>query len=101
MVQAGTGVFQVGSRIAVLVKPGDEFASLEVTPEKGTEGGRSASAGKGKVDVSATNATWPKGESQNGDGLAYLGRINETYLNELEGRIHKLGKLDLTNIKIA
>jgi len=98
MVQAGTGVFQVGSRIAVLVKPGDEFASLEVTPEKGTEGGRSASARKGKV---ATNATWPKGELQNGDVLDYLGRINETCLNELEGRIHKLGKLDLTIIKIA
>ena len=53
-----------------------------------------------EADVSAINATGPKGLLLNGDVLAYLGKINETYLKELEGRIHELGKLDLTNIKV-
>ncbi|RPB04827.1 hypothetical protein L873DRAFT_1798646 [Choiromyces venosus 120613-1] len=52
-------------------------------------------------DVSAISATGPKGRLLKGDVLAYLGRINKTYPKELEGRIHKLGKLDLSNIKIA
>ncbi|KAG0643916.1 hypothetical protein HOY80DRAFT_1133470 [Tuber brumale] len=52
-------------------------------------------------DVSAITATGPKGRLLKGDILAYLGRANKAYLKELEGRIHKLEKLDLSNIKIA
>lgn len=57
-----------------------------------------------KLDVCAINATGPKGLLLKEEVLAYLGRINEACLKELEGRIHKLEKLDLshlTNMKIA
>ncbi|KAG0138649.1 hypothetical protein HOY82DRAFT_475914 [Tuber indicum] len=52
-------------------------------------------------DVSAIASTGPKGRLLKGDILAYLGRANKSYLKDLEGRIHKLEKLDLSNIKIA
>ncbi|PWW77079.1 hypothetical protein C7212DRAFT_278388 [Tuber magnatum] len=52
-------------------------------------------------DVSAITTTGPKGRLLKGDILAYLGRISKAHLRELEGRIHKLEKLDLSNIKIA
>ncbi|PUU72864.1 hypothetical protein B9Z19DRAFT_1007556 [Tuber borchii] len=57
--------------------------------------------GISELDVSAINATGPKGRLLKGDVLAYLGIINEAYTKELEGRIHQLEKLDLSNIKIA
>jgi len=50
MVQAGTRVFQVGFRIAVLAEPGGDLASLGVPQEQGTEGGSSTLAKKEKVD---------------------------------------------------
>ena len=57
--------------------------------------------GISELDVSAINGTGPKGRLLKGDVLVYLGIINEAYTKELEGRIHKLEKLDLSNIKIA
>ena len=57
--------------------------------------------GISELNVSAINATGPKGRLLKGDVLAYLGIINEAHIKELEGRIHKLEKLDLSNIKIA
>lgn len=33
--------------------------------------------------------------------LAFLGKIQKSWPKELEGRIHKSGKLDLSNIKAA
>ncbi|CUS12239.1 unnamed protein product [Tuber aestivum] len=52
-------------------------------------------------DASAITTTGPKGRLLKGDILAHLGRINKAHPRELEERIHKLQKLDLSNIKIA
>ncbi|KAL7268873.1 pyridoxine biosynthesis protein [Rhizina undulata] len=57
--------------------------------------------GISKEDASKIPATGPKGRLLKGDVLAYLGRIEKAYPKELEGRIDKLGKLDLSNIKVA
>lgn len=54
-----------------------------------------------KDDVSQIAVTGPKGRLLKGDVLAYLGRIDKSWPKELESRIEKGEKLDLSNIKIA
>lgn len=54
-----------------------------------------------KDDISRIPATGPKGRLLKGDVLAFLGKIQKSWPKELEGRIHKSGKLDLSNIKAA
>ncbi|KAF8539551.1 hypothetical protein BDD12DRAFT_837685 [Trichophaea hybrida] len=45
--------------------------------------------------------TGPKGRLLKGDILAHLGKINKSAPGDLEARIKKMSKLDLSNIKIA
>lgn len=45
-------------------------------------------------------STGPKGRLLKGDVLAYIGDISSSYPKELERRVEKLEKLDLSNIKI-
>lgn len=57
--------------------------------------------GIAKDDISRIAGTGPKGRLLKGDVLAFLGQIEKSWPKELESRIHKGGKLDLSNIKIA
>lgn len=54
-----------------------------------------------KDDISRISTTGPKGRLLKGDVLAFLGKIEKSWPKELESRIHKGEKLDLSNIKIA
>ncbi|SLM34415.1 Single hybrid motif [Lasallia pustulata] len=46
-------------------------------------------------------ASGPKGRLLKGDVLAYLGSIKSSYSSDQSARIAKLGRLDLSNVKIA
>lgn len=52
-------------------------------------------------DISQIPTTGPKGRLLKGDVLAFLGKIQKSWPKELESRINKSEKLDLSNIKIA
>lgn len=56
------------------------------------------------LDASAVDKMTPTGPNNRllkGDVLAYIGSISSSYPSELSARIAKLGKLDLSNIKLA
>lgn len=57
--------------------------------------------GISKDDISLISTTGPKGRLLKGDVLAFLGKIEKSWPKELESRIHKGEKLDLSNIRIA
>lgn len=57
--------------------------------------------GIAKDDISRIPTTGPKGRLLKGDVLAFLGKIQKNWPKELESRINKSEKLDLSNIKIA
>lgn len=54
-----------------------------------------------KDEADKIPATGPNGRLLKGDVLAYLGRIDESYVAEQSARIKKLSHLDLSNIKMA
>lgn len=54
-----------------------------------------------KDNISRISTTGPKGRLLKGDVLAFLGKIEKSWPKELESRIHKGEKLDLSNIKVA
>jgi hypothetical protein len=57
--------------------------------------------GISKDDGDKIAGTGPKGRLLKGDILAYLGKIDKSAPGELEAKLEKLEKLDLSNIKIA
>ncbi|KAF2110158.1 hypothetical protein BDV96DRAFT_615458 [Lophiotrema nucula] len=54
-----------------------------------------------KEEADKIPATGPNGRLLKGDVLAYLGRIEGSYVSKQFDRIHKLAHLDLSNIKLA
>jgi hypothetical protein len=59
------------------------------------------SNGISKEDSYKIQGTGPKGRLLKGDVLAHLGKIQRSAPRDLEARISKISKLDLSNIKIA
>lgn len=54
----------------------------------------------GISDWSSIPASGPRGRLLKGDILAHLGKIQSGYPQELSSSVHKLEKLDLSNIKV-
>ena len=52
-------------------------------------------------DADKIPASGPKGRLLKGDVLAYIGRISSSYPSEQSIRLSRLGRLDLSNIKLA
>jgi len=54
-----------------------------------------------EADVNKMTPSGPNNRLLKGDVLAYLGSISSSYPTELSGKIQKLTRLDLSNIKLA
>jgi pyruvate/2-oxoglutarate dehydrogenase complex dihydrolipoamide acyltransferase (E2) component len=54
-----------------------------------------------EADVDKMTPSGPNNRLLKGDVLAYLGSISSSYPTELSGKIQKLTRLDLSNIKLA